>query len=324
MKKHLFLAAALGMGMAFTSCTDDEQLLPAPSVALEQGAPALTTVEGTALTIAPVYGNVTPTTTYQWLVKGAVVGTEPTLTYTPAEAGICHIVLKVTNINGTTTQTFDVDVKENLKTLDFEGESWSQLIDSKQYNGPLLYGENATSYKWSDAVTGLSGGLSLKWGGGYGYSEGGTAISNYIDADLQNHATYEYQLSVPVSNGSQNFAVVYCDATLSFPEGVNRIIKSMDFAPTTYELGVVMNGDGYAASLKQSGNLTVTITADTGKSMTVDMARDGKILSTWTTVSLASLGKVNSITFTMDGSDQSSFGVKHPKYFAFDNVVVRL
>ena len=53
------------------------------------------------------------------------------------------------------------------------------------------------------------------------------------------------------------------------------------------------------------------------------MARDGVILQTWKEVDLTSLGEVNSLTFTMDGSDQSDYGVKHPKYFAFDNVVVK-
>ena len=84
------------------------------------------------------------------------------------------------------------------------------------------------------------------------------------------------------------------------------------------------HSDGYAASLAESGNLTLTITADNGNSLNVDMARDGSILDKWVTVDLTNLGPVNSLTFTMDGSDRSDYGVKHPKYFAFDNVVVQL
>ncbi|MBQ7495141.1 MAG: DUF4465 domain-containing protein [Bacteroidaceae bacterium] len=215
------------------------------------------------------------------------------------------------------------DEQENVKIVTFEGDNWTKLIDSKQYNGTLLYGENAMTYAWADEMTGLSSTLTKAWGGSYGFAEGGVAISNYIDADIQNHATYEYQLAVPASNGSQNFAVVFCDASISFKNGVRHMIKSMEIGPTTYELGVVTNGDGYAASLKDSGNFTITITADNGKKLEVDMARDGKIMTTWTKVDLTSLGKVNSLTFTMDGSDKSDWGVKHPKYFAFDNVVVK-
>lgn len=209
-------------------------------------------------------------------------------------------------------------------TLTFEGSEWDALIDDAQYGGKLLYGENCKSYAWSDAATGLSGGMTNAWGGDYGFSEGGTAISNYVDSDIANHATYNYQLSVPATNGSSNFAIVYCDATIKFPTGVSRLIRSMEIGPTTYELGVVTNGDGYASSLAESGNLTLTITADNGNSLNVDMARGGSILDKWVTVDLTNLGPVNSLTFTMDGSDRSDYGVKHPKYFAFDNVVVQL
>ena len=234
------------------------------------------------------------------------------------------LTLAVLAMGMTVFTACDDEDDQHYATLTFEGEKWNALIDDPQYNGTLLYGENATNYKWSDAATGLYGGLTLAWGGQFGYSEGGVAISNYIDADLANHATYNYQLAVPTSNGSKNFAVVYCDAKINFADGVKRVIRSMEIGPTTYELGVVTNGDGYAVSLKDGGNLTITITADNGKTLDVDMARNGKIMTTWTKVDLSSLGAVNSLTFTMDGSDRSDYGVKHPKYFAFDNVVVEL
>ena len=231
-------------------------------------------------------------------------------------------VLAMTMMAFTSCSKNDDDVP--TATLTFEGETWNALIDNPQYNGDLLYGALSATYDWTDPATGLTGGLTRAWGGQYGFSEGGTAISNYVDDNLTEHATYEYQLAVPMSNGSKNFAVVYCDATIKFPQGISRVIRSMQIGPTTYELGVVTNGDGYAASLAKEGTLTLTITADNGNKLDIDMARDGKILRTWQTYDLSSLGKVNSITFTMDGSDKSDYGVKHPKYFAFDNVVVEL
>lgn len=217
------------------------------------------------------------------------------------------------------------DDDENTVVVDFEGNEWTALIPEGQAYGvaTLIYGDEAKSYAWTDAKSSLSGGLTLAWGGTYGFAEGGTVISNYIDADIDNHASADYQLAVPVSNGSKNFAVVYCDATIKFPEGVRHQINSMDIAPTTYLLGEEVNG-GYGASLAESGNMTLTITADNGMKVEVDMARDGNILKTWKRVSLNHLGAVNSLSFTMDGSDRSSYGVKHPKYFAFDNVVVNM
>ncbi len=213
--------------------------------------------------------------------------------------------------------------EENMTILTFEGDQWTALVDNPQYNGPLLYGEGKDTYDWADHITGLQGGLTRAWGGTYGYSEGGIAVSNYVCDSLEKHSNYNYQLEVPVSNGSQNFAVVYCDATLHFAKGVKRMIRSMDVCPTTYLLGVETYGDGYAKALTEAGdNMVLTITADNGAKMDVDFARDGNILKTWKRIDLSSLGKVNSLTFTMDGSDKSNWGVKHPKYFAFDNVRV--
>lgn len=226
--------------------------------------------------------------------------------------------------NGTTA--------EKTETVTFEGDYWNALIDDPQYNGNLLYGEGKDSYAWSDAATGLQGGLTRSWGGMYGFAEGGTAISNYIDGDLTGHASWEYQLSVPRTNGSKNFVVAFCMAKVEFKEGVRRVIKSMDVSPTTYQLGVSMNGSTSAKALTEEDDyLTLVMTADVTEenpdgtgSVEVDMARDGKFMSTWKHVDLSTLGVVNSLTFTMKGSDSTPFGTNQPAYFAFDNVVVKM
>lgn len=222
----------------------------------------------------------------------------------------------------------DDDVPPVVKTatLDFEGSYWDALIPEGQaYNkATLIYGDDAKNYAWTDTKTEISGGLTLAWGGTYGFAEGGTVISNYIDADITQHATSDYQLSVPAKNGSKNFAVVYCNASIKFPEGVSRVIRTMDICPTTYLLGEMKNG-GYGKALIEKGDFfTLVFTADNGKTLNIDMARDGEFQETWKSIDLSSLGAVNSISFTTDGSDKSSYGPKHPQYFAFDNVVVEL
>lgn len=222
------------------------------------------------------------------------------------------------------------DDDDNVKRLAFEGDQWTALIDNPQYGGELLYGDGGTtpvSYSWADATSKLSSSLTAAWGGNYGFAEGGVAISNYIDPDIENHATYAYQLAVPVSNGSANFAVVYCDAFVSFSDGVARVIKSMEVSPTTYQLGVSKYGDGSSKALTEKGDvLTVTITGFSGElqvgSVSFDLAKDGEFLTSWKKIDLSKLGKVTKLGFTMDGSDRSDWGVKQPKYFAFDNVEV--
>lgn len=217
------------------------------------------------------------------------------------------------------------DDNDNVKILGFEGSLWADLIDAPQYQGPMLYGDG--SYSWTDDATKLSGGLTNAWGDGMFWG-GGVAISNYIDADIENHASYNYQLAVPASNGTANFAIVYCDASVSFADGKARTIKSMDVSPTTYQLGATQYGDGYAKALTEEGDfLTVIITGYKGETLkgtvTFDLAKDGNILTTWKKIDLSSLGEVTTLEFTMDGSDKSTYGVKHPKYFAIDNIAVK-
>ena len=50
----------------------------------------------------------------------------------------------------------DPSEQQNTMTLTFEGSSWNSLIDNPQYYGPLLYGENAKDYAWTDATTQLA------------------------------------------------------------------------------------------------------------------------------------------------------------------------
>lgn len=217
--------------------------------------------------------------------------------------------------------------------VDFESNYFTDLIDDPQYGGPLLYGHEEgepVKYAWEDSKTHLASKLTAKYGGGYGYSEGGVAISNYVDDNIKEHNSYNYQLAVPVINGSsKNFAVAYCDASVYFSDGKARVIKSMEVCPTTYALGVAFYGDGYAAALTGENDFfMLTITGMNGEEkageVTVDMARGGNFLKEWKKVDLSKLGEVTSLSFTMSGSDNSSYGVKTPTYFAFDNVVVEM
>ncbi len=328
MKKFFYLALVLCMGFAMTSCDDDDELEGLVTLVVqgehEMTADQLTVMEGEEYVLAPKLEGADSKTTFEWELDGEVISRDSVLRYTFEEAGEYLIFLSATNSHKSSIHNaYHVTVKPWM--LDFEGDYWTKLIDSPQYNGQLLYGEGKDTYDWTDPITGLQGGLTRAWGGTYGFSEGGIAISNYICDSLQTHATYIYQLEVPVSNGSNNFAVVYCDASLHFDKGVSRVIRSMDICPTTYLLGVETYGDGYAKALTEAGdNMVLTITADNGKTLDVDFARDGNILKGWKHIDLSALGEVNSLSFTMDGSDKSDWGVKHPKYFAFDNVQVKM
>lgn len=211
-------------------------------------------------------------------------------------------------------------------TTTFESAYFTALIDNPQYMGPQLYpqGDDAELYSWKDEETTLSSTFTNAWGDKQ-YWGGGIAISNYIDEDIVNHADIPYQLSVPKSNGSSNFAVVNGTASITLDEA--KVINSIDVMNTTYGLGVIKNGNAFAVALTDAGSyLTVVATGYNGDESTgevkIDLARDGSFVEDWTTVNFTSLGAVTKVTFTMEGSDSGDWGLNSPAYFAFDNVVI--
>ena len=144
-----------------------------------------------------------------------------------------------------------------LRTLTFEGEYWTALIDSPQYGGPLLYGESGmgpADYHWNDEGNTFLAhdmpenfGTTCYWGGGH-------AISNYVEMDLVNGDNM-HQLAVyykdPATGfgghgGSENFCVHfgYMDdsgfnmtenlPSIYFMDGVARVVDHMYVMWTTY------------------------------------------------------------------------------------------
>ena len=205
----------------------------------------------------------------------------------------------------------------------FEGDYFSSKIDDPQYMGPQLYGDG--TYNWTDEKTTLSSELTDLYMDGC-YWGGGVAISNYIEPDISK-GSYNNQLSVPVSNGSENFAVVYGDYTyVYFNDGEARTIKSMDVCPTTYLLNSETLGDGFADPLAGNPNgwFKVTVVADDDDDNFVEfyLCKDGVVQQGWDTVDLSSLGKVTMLTFYFSGSDMGTWGLNTPAYFAFDNMKI--
>ncbi len=228
--------------------------------------------------------------------------------------------------------------------VNFVGKSdWSSLIDDPQYYGPLLYPsfykEGDPIYGWYDkGNTKLASELVNAYGDG-AYWSGGIAISNYIDADLT-HGDYNHQLAVPAGNGSQNFAVVFCNSnptinpknpqtTMEFGDGGAYQFKSMLISPTTYQLNVSKNGNGYAKALTKEGDyFTLSIHAMLKGAVVgtidIDLVRDGKFLEGWQKIDLTSLPACEGLMFTMDSNDAAWGYVNQPTYFAIDDVEVDL
>jgi hypothetical protein len=117
------------------------------------------------------------------------------------------------------------------------------------------------------------------------------------------------------------------------------VIEAAMITNTTYAALSMANGDAFSKQFGGVGGddpdwLSVTFTgydeldAVTGEVEVVladyrflDNALD-YIIDAWTLVDLTGLGTVKSVGFSFDGSDQGSFGLNTPSYFAIDDIQV--
>lgn len=217
---------------------------------------------------------------------------------------------------------FDIneDGKEDKTVVvDFEGSYYTMLVDEQQYNGPLIY--SGDEYKWTDEKTSLTGELVKadwsQWGMGYGWDHG-FAISNYVDKEA---SSYDAQLAVPVSNGSQNFAVCFDNGSeIHFADGEAHKVLSMQYCPNSYLMNNELRnaGDGY----EFKAIITMKHADESTTVRTVYLAKDKSVQQGWETIDLGDVEPWVSATFSFDGSDKGDWGLNTPKYIAIDNIVV--
>ncbi len=203
--------------------------------------------------------------------------------------------------------------------LHHTSDFWSSLIDSPQYGGDLLYGENhgdtavvytSTNYKWYDKGNTYlyhelpeNYGVTMYWGGGH-------AISNYWDGNLS-HGDYLHQLSVYVPdsisssgqggqghNGSDNFCVHfgYSDNSgysapnlpyVTFGDGTARYIDSMWINNTVYMVNCMLNGNSLTTPLSDDDYVDIIAKGYDGNTLlftkTFPLVNDdGTVVTTWT------------------------------------------
>ena len=244
----------------------------------------------------------------------------------------------------------DADTRFAPYRLDYaehEVSCWSDLIDTKQYDGALLYGDYGEHlYHWCDEGNTLLSHSFLTpfWAGG------GHAISNYVVADcstlpegMQNW--YEAQLATPMGghNGSRNFAVHngYLDtfnegiynaslATLAFADGKERVFDHIWVTNTSYLLNSLIEGNDFCPKATDATSLHIVVEGYNIDEERVGTARfalcdHGELIRDWQKFDLSSLGAVAKITFNIEASSDliGEYGLVCPAYFAYDDVAVR-
>lgn len=259
-----------------------------------------------------------------------------------------------------------------LRTLTFEDsdyasesanylgvKNWSSLIDSPQYGGELLYGDNhgvttsastSVNYKWYDkGNTYLYSELPENWGTKM-YWGGGHAISNYWDGNLS-HGDHTNQLAVYVKdnqgngtmghghNGSNNFAVHYGYRdnsgysasnlpTLSFGDGVARVIDHMYVNINTYLANALINDNDLTSKLGADDYVAIEATGykedGSKKTITTHLAYGTDYIADhWTKWDMQELGKVKKVEFNVVGTSDNGYGFSMPAYFCYDDVAVQ-
>ncbi len=262
---------------------------------------------------------------------------------------IVKMYVKVKEIELRVLTFEDADAKFTPYMLDYAGvtiNTWSDLIDSEQYNGPLTYDYNGGLYTWYDENnTELTHSFTTP------YWSGGHAISNYVRADYEtlpegNYGWYELQFTNPIGgyNGSANFCVhngyvddfnsslgygAYCPG-FAFADGVARVVDHMYVTNINYVLNSLTYGDGFNSAAIETTYVKIMaygFDADNNLTGVVEhyLCRDGEPITTWEKFDLSGLGKVARIEFNFDASEdmKGSYGLNCPAYFAYDNVTVQ-
>lgn len=229
-------------------------------------------------------------------------------------------------------------------TIDFEGDKWTALIDSPEYGGKMLYGddgygnfETGEGYKWTDEKTSLSSQVNGSDESGYAFWSGGVAVSNYHCAIEDGSSNT--QLSIPAetaAHSGNNFIVAfgYNDGgwdscpVFNFQDGKARKIKGLWITDTSYFMKEVNIG-GYNTAATDDTFIDVTFegfnAAGISQGKVKFRIQDGKkSLTDWAYVDLSSLGEINSMKVNYEFSEDqgNSYGFTAPAYIAIDDIEV--
>jgi hypothetical protein len=167
----------------------------------------------------------------------------------------------------------------------------------------------------------------------------GFAYSNKTDTTTPGFTNQYSAIAGSGAGGSSTYGVSYTgsnDAVVTLPAG--RTVASASITNTTYAYLSMRDGDGFAKKFGgASGNdpdffkLTITGLDEANVALgTVDFyladfrfadnASD-YLLSGWTAVDLSALSAARKLSFELTSSDNGTFGMNTPAYFAIDDLV---
>ena len=201
--------------------------------------------------------------------------------------------------------------------------------------GTLVPGQSVTA-PWTSGGVAFSNTFGIDSYGGFDYEYwSGFAYSDVVDT-TDAAFTNEYASYPGGGFGSSTYAVAYFRDVVNSPVvtlPVATTVAGFRIANTTYAALTMKNGDlyGFSAPLPTGGWFATTATGRLGGTTTgaatfylADLrgATPPGVLSSWSWFDLTSLGTVDRIEFSFDGSDKGLFGLNTPAYFAMDDLTV--
>jgi hypothetical protein len=198
-----------------------------------------------------------------------------------------------------------------------------------------------SAYNGSDGAGGFTSG-GVTFSNNYNTTFGswsGFAYSNKTDTTTAGFSN-QYSAAPGVgAGGSSTYGVSYTgssDAIVMLPAG--RTVASASFANTTYAYLSMRDGDGFAkrfggASGTDPDFFKLTINGLNDVDTVVGsvefyladfrsaVGAEDFIRSNWTDVDLSSLSAARKLSFELSSSDNGTFGMNTPAYFAIDDLV---
>lgn len=191
-------------------------------------------------------------------------------------------------------------------------------------SGAYPFSSGGVSFNHDYTNFGFSGCCSIGW-----------SYSNHTDATTPGFGNQYSAYAGGGQGGSANYAIGF-DSPLTATLPAPAIVSGAFFTNSTYAALSMRDGDSFSKKFGgTSGSdadffkLTITGFNDTVTTGSVDFYladfrfadnSQDYIVQQWTFVNLASLGAVTKLGFTLASSDNGTFGMNTPAYFALDTL----
>lgn len=200
---------------------------------------------------------------------------------------------------------------------------WDGSDSTLGFTSGGVYFENSYNFDWD------------YWSGGFIYSSSTDVTTAGYTNDFSAYTGIG-------GNSSQNYAVNY-GGGIDF--GTEKALASIQITNTTYAALSMLNGDSFGKVFgspndaqgnpdgtngedwfrlliigkDDQSNTTDTVIFYLADYRFADSTQD-YIVNTWQTVDLTPLGEVQFLEFELQSTDEGSFGINTPAYFALDNI----